>query len=130
MVESNASDIEIQPIVEAEQSLAAAHLQLDLHTIDKLLHQDYVIIQPGGLIETKAQVLASYATDTRHWDTAEVDQLDIRLYGQTAVVIGRWRASGRHGPEPFAYEARFLSIWVQAEGRWQNVAYQSAETQG
>src|SRR5688500_3122179 len=82
-------------VVQAEHQLAAAHLQLDLKTIEHLLHPDYVIIQPGGKLETKAEVLASYNTDTRHWDTALVDQLDIRLYGDTAIVVGRWRASGQ-----------------------------------
>ena len=114
-------------VVQAEQRLAAAHLQLDLETIEHLLHPDYVIIQPGGKVETKAEVIASYNTGTRHWETALVDQLDIRLYGDTARVVGRWRASGQHGTEQFDYAARFLSIWVKHAGRWQNIGYQSTE---
>ena len=114
-------------VVQAEHQLAAAHLQLDLKTIEHLLHQDYVIVQPGGKVETKAEVLASYHTDTRHWDTAQVDQLDIRLYGDTARVVGRWRASGQHGTERFDYAARFLSIWIKQAGRWQNLGYQSTD---
>ena len=112
-------------VAQAEHQLAAAHLQLDLKTIEYLLHPDYVIVQPGGKVETKAEVIASYDTGLRHWDTALVDQLDIRLYGDTAIVVGRWRASGQHGTERFDYAARFLSIWVKQVGRWQNVGYQS-----
>lgn len=114
-------------VVQAEHQLAAAHLQLDLKTIEHLLHPDYVIIQPSGKVETKTEVLASYHTGTRHWDTAQVDQLDIRLYGDTAIAVGRWLASGQHGTERFDYAARFLSIWVKQGGRWQNIAYQSTE---
>ena len=114
-------------VVQAEHQLAAAHLQLDLKTIEYLLHPDYVIIQPGGSVETKAEVIASYNTGMRHWDTALVDQLDIRLYGDIARVVGRWQASGRHGTERFDYAARFLSIWVKQAGRWQNICYQSTE---
>lgn len=114
-------------VAQAEHQLAAAHLQLDLEIIEHLLHLDYVIIQPGGKVETKAEVIASYNTGTRQWDTAQVDQLNIRLYGDTAIAIGRWRASGQHGAEHFDYAARFLSIWVKQEGRWQNIGYQSTE---
>ena len=114
-------------VVQAEHQLAAAHLQLDLKTIEYLLHPDYVIIQPGGRVETKAEVIASYNTGMRHWDTALVDQLDIRLYEDTARVVGRWQASGQHGTERFDYAARFLSIWVKHAGRWQNIGYQSTE---
>jgi ketosteroid isomerase-like protein len=114
-------------VAQAEHQLAQAHLQPDLTTIEHLLHPDYVIIQPGGKVETKAEVLASYHSGTRHWDTAQVDQLDIRLYGDAAIIVGRWRASGRHGTERFDYAARFLSIWVKQEGRWQNIGYQATE---
>jgi len=109
----------------AEMLLAEAHLTLDLERIDSLLHRDYLIVQPGGRIETKAEVLASYQTDTRRWERAESDQLEIRLYENTAVVVGRWRGAGWHGVDRFDYTARFLSIWVKQDGRWQNVAYQS-----
>jgi ketosteroid isomerase-like protein len=110
-------------IAEAERELAAAHLSLDLDTIERLLHPDYVIVQPGGRIESKAEVLASYRVGGRHWDTAEVDQLDVRLHGDTAIVTGRWRASGENNGEPFDYAARFLSVWVKESGRWRNIAY-------
>jgi ketosteroid isomerase-like protein len=58
---------------------------------------------------------------------ALIDQLDIRLYGDTAIAVGRWRASGQHGTERFDYAARFLSIWIKQAGFWQNIGYQSTE---
>ncbi|MEZ4725623.1 MAG: nuclear transport factor 2 family protein [Caldilineaceae bacterium] len=116
-----------EAIIQAEQALAAAHLRLDLATIDQLLHPDYVIVQPGGVHENKAQMLASLATGDRHWDLAESDELAVRLYGNSAVVAGRWRGRGRNGAEHFDYRARFLSIWVRTEGQWRNVAYMATE---
>ena len=118
---------DVSAVMQAEHQLAAAHLQLDLKTIDSLLHPDYVIIQPGGKVEAKTEVMASYSTGMRLWDTASVDQLDIRLYGDTAIVVGRWLASGKNETERFDYAARFLSVWVKQAGRWQNIGYQSTE---
>lgn len=115
-------------VAQAERALAEAHLSRDLGVFDQLLHADYVIIQPGGAAENKAATLASFRSGTRRWDKASVDQLDIRLYDGTAVVTGRWSAAGRNGAASFGYEARFLSVWVRANGRWQNVAYQSTQT--
>ncbi|MEM7345604.1 MAG: nuclear transport factor 2 family protein [Chloroflexota bacterium] len=127
MTLSKPPEDEFEAIAQAEEKLAAAHLQLDLKIIDELLHPDYVVVQPGGTLETKAEVLASYKTETREWNLAQVDQLDIRFQGDTAVVIGRWRAVGQHGAERFDYSARFLSVWVKQDGRWQNIAYQATE---
>jgi hypothetical protein len=80
-------------VVQAEKRLAAAHISLDLTTIADLLHGDYVIVQPDGRIETKADVLASYGSGERHWEQAEVEQLDVALYG-VAKRRG-WLVSGR-----------------------------------
>ena len=110
-------------VKKAEQELAQAHRILDLETIERLLHPDYVIVQPGGRIETKAEVLASY----RSGDRAEGDHLDIRLHGNTAIVTGRWQASGENEGEPFDYAACFLSVWLRESGHLQYVAYQSTE---
>lgn len=46
---------DLNAVAQAEQQLAAAYLQLDLETIEYLLHPDYVIIQPGGKVEYKRQ---------------------------------------------------------------------------
>jgi ketosteroid isomerase-like protein len=114
-------------IAGAERELAAAHLSLELDTIDRLLHPDYVIVQPDGRIESKADVLASYRAGGRRWDTAEADELDVRLFGGTAIVTGRWQASGENQGEPFDYAARFLSVWFREDGRWRNIAYMATE---
>jgi ketosteroid isomerase-like protein len=111
----------------AEEQLAEAHVRLDIDLIDSLLHPDYVIIQPGGRVETKAEVLDSYRSGTRHWDSARSDEMDVRIYGQTAIVVGRWTASGRNGDVNFDYAARFLSVWVFENGRWLNLTSQSTE---
>ena len=116
---------DIDAIAHAERELAAAHLNLDLDTIDELLHPEYVILQPDGKIETKAQVLESYRSTDRHWSVAQVDQLEIRILKNTAIVFGRWRAVGQNDKEKFDYSARFLSVWIKDEGRWQNLAYKA-----
>jgi ketosteroid isomerase-like protein len=114
-----------QAIIEAEEHLAAASLNLDLSVFEQLLHPDYVIVQPGGIVENKAETMASLASDTRHWQVARSDEMEVRVYGDTAVVIGRWTGKGQNGDEPFDYQARFLSVWVKENRQWCNVAFQS-----
>jgi hypothetical protein len=114
-------------VLHAEHALAQAHITLDLATIDQLLHPDYLIVQPGGTLETKAEVLASYQTGTRRWDSASTAALDVTIYGTMARVVGIWTAVGTNNGHPFAYHARFISIWINEQDRWRNVAYTSAE---
>ena len=120
-------DLAIEQVKAAEEQLADAHVRMDIELIDSLLHPEYVIIQPGGIIETKDQVLKSYRSGIRYWESARSDELDVRVYGEMAIVVGRWQARGWNGSVDFDYTARFLSVWVRQDGRWLNLTSQSTE---
>jgi len=112
-------------VIQAELELAAAHLSLDLATFERLLHPDYVIIQPGGCVEGKVETLSSLRSGSRHWDLARSDQMEVRLYGNMAVVVGRWTGRGANAGVDFDYQARFLSLWIEEGGQWRNLTSQS-----
>jgi ketosteroid isomerase-like protein len=117
----------IQAVLQAERDLAKAHMTLDIARFDQLLHFNYVIIQPGGRVEGKAETVASLQTGDRFWEIAHSDEMEVQVYGETAVVVGRWRGKGQNGATLFDYSARFLSVWVLEDGLWRNVAAQSTE---
>ncbi len=124
---TQAANDDLQLVAQAERELAQAHAQMDLNKIDDLLHPDYTILQPGGDIENKTAVLASYQQGTRHWDSAAAVDLDVAVSGNLALVSGLWTAAGQNEQNPFDYSARFLSMWRKDSGQWQNIAYQSIE---
>ena len=49
---------------------------------------------------------------------AHSDEHDVCVYGNAAVVVGRWRARGVNAGEPFDYAARYVSVWVKSDGGW------------
>jgi ketosteroid isomerase-like protein len=114
-------------VLAVERQWTAAHLQGDFATIEHIMASDYMRIGPDGSVAGKAAVLATYQPDRRHWDHAEGDDYDVRVYGDTALVAGRWTARGINNGQPFDYAARFLSVYVRRDGRWQMVAEQSTE---
>lgn len=116
-----------QAVLRGERALARAHLEMDLATIDQLLHPGYTILQPNGLMEDKETVLASYREGSRQWDAAAVSAMEAAVSGNLALVSGLWTAAGHNGAEAFNYAARFLSMWYKEDGRWRNIAYQSIE---
>lgn len=117
----------VQAILQAEQAWTAAFLHLDLDTIDQLMADDYTIIQPGGVVLGKAETLASLRSEQRQWASAVSDDHHVRVYGDTAIVIGRWTAKGVNHGVAFDYQARYTAVWVKRTGRWQMVADQSTE---
>ena len=116
-----------QEVLNVEHAWTEAHLNGDVQTLEEIMAFDYVKIQPDGSLSDKQATLASYQPDQREWEVARGDEYDVRVYGETAVVIGRWTARGINHGESFDYAARFLSIYVRRDGRWQMVAEQSTD---
>lgn len=117
-------------VIRAEQAWLQAHLEMDLVHLETLMHPDYTRIQPDGAVWDKTRTLASYQGGKRHWSEASIDQLDVRIYEQTAVVTGRWQAKGINTGVAFDYAARYTSVWVLEGDRWQMVSDQSTEIAG
>jgi hypothetical protein len=65
------SQNEIADILAVERLWTAAHLHGDVATIDHIMVDDYVRIQPDGSLADKAAVLATFLPDRRHWDRAQ-----------------------------------------------------------
>ncbi|MFN2194747.1 MAG: nuclear transport factor 2 family protein [Anaerolineales bacterium] len=114
-------------VLATEAAWTQAHLALDLETIARIMGPDYAQITPSGEVIGRAQALASYHSGERKWEAAASDQLDVRIYGETAVVIGRWRARGVNHGDRFDYQARFACVYVRRDGAWQIVIDQSTE---
>ncbi len=113
-------------VLQAEKLWLQAHQNLDLELLEQLMHPDYVIIQPGGIVGSKVDALKSYQ-EGRNWEEANIEDLDIRVYGDTAVVVGKWQARGINQGQSFDYQARYISVWVRHEGSWKMAADQSTE---
>jgi ketosteroid isomerase-like protein len=115
----------VEQVLLAEREWLLAHLQLDVAALDRLMDPDYLQIDAGGDKVTKEQVLASLRSGERRWTEAHSDELFVRVYGVTAVVVGRWQAKGTNAGQLFDYQARYVSLWVRRDGGWRMVSDQS-----
>jgi len=98
----------VSQILQAEREWLLAHLNCDVSALDRLMADEYAQIDSTGRIVRKAEVIASFESGARHWDEARSDELQVQVYGEAAVVIGRWQACGVNAGQPFVYTA--LSI--------------------
>ena len=86
---------------------------------------DYLQIDARGRALNKEQILASFRSGERYWAEANSDEHLVRVYGNMAVVVGRWRARGENAGRSFDYQARYVSVWVRRDGGWRMVSDQS-----
>lgn len=119
--------ITVEDVLNAESRWAKAHLETDVETIDELMHEDYTIIKPDGSIWDRETALASYIPGKRDWDEASSSDHMVNIYGNTAIVIGIWKAKGVNNGTSFDYMARSTSLWVKEKGKLRIVSDQSTD---
>jgi ketosteroid isomerase-like protein len=119
--------LSIEEVMAAEEEWTQAHLTTDVETLDRLMHNDYTIIKPDGSVWNRETALASYILGKRDWAEAGSSEHLVRIYGDTAIVIGLWKAKGVNNGQPFDYTARYTSLWVKENNRLRMVLDQSTE---
>jgi ketosteroid isomerase-like protein len=112
-------------IVALEQRLAEAWVKRDREYIDRLLASDWSVVDQGGRILNKQQVLnEAFASDDRRIDEMTVDEIKVLVLGEAAVATGRTRATGTYRGQRATVVLRFTDVLHYREGRWQIVASQ------
>ncbi|MGH3144506.1 MAG: nuclear transport factor 2 family protein [Rubrobacter sp.] len=95
-----------EEVLRAEREWLLAHLRLDVPALEGLMAPDYAQIDSEGSVVGREQVLDSFRSGERGWSEAHSDEHSVRVYGNTAVVVGRWRARGTNAGLTFDYAAR------------------------
>ena len=116
-----------EQVLRAGREWLLAHLNCDVAALGLLMADEYAQVTDEGKVVRKTEVIASFESSARHWDEAQSDELQVRVYGEAAVVVGRWQARGVNARQVFDYAARYVSVWVWRDDRWQMVSDQSTE---
>ena len=115
----------IDDIIAVENRWVKAHRAMDLETIAYLMDDEYQKIDDCGALLDKAQTLATYKPEQRRWEEAASDQLEVKIFGDTALLTGRWRAKGVNRGHHFDYTARFVTVYIRRTDGWKLLFEQS-----
>jgi ketosteroid isomerase-like protein len=118
----------VREIVDLERQAKEAAIHRDATFSERTLADDYVAISPLGQVIGKAETIAARKTAQLRYESIEVTEMVVRLYGNTAVVTARADVRGKELGEEFSGPYRFTRIWVRRSGRWQTVSYQATVT--
>jgi uncharacterized protein (TIGR02246 family) len=124
----HASDV--AAISAIEQRLASAWVTGDRAFIESVLADDWSVTDASGQVLTKRQVIdETFRDGDRRVDSMTVDEVRVRVYGDTAVVTGRTRAAGQYEGRTVTVTLRFTDVCVRTAGRWQIVASHASTVQ-
>ena len=115
-----------QQILALEREWYEARQKRDVKKLEQLLADDATLINPLGQLGDKQRVLRALGVGgTTTLESYDLGEVQVRLYGNTAVTTGRATVKGQTGVGDFSGATRFTRVYVQRNGRWQLVAHQA-----
>jgi ketosteroid isomerase-like protein len=99
-----------------------AMVENDADAIGVFMADEWVIIAPDGHVGSKGDFLALVRSGTLTHNVMESHDVDVRLYGDAALVIARGTSGGTYAGEPFLLFERVSSLFIRNAGEWQCVS--------
>jgi hypothetical protein len=79
---------------------------------------DYVLITPNGTTRTRRDVISELATPGMKMDPFEPIEVQVRIYGDSAIVVGRMLQRFTLGRVRYTNDLRYTDVYVKRKGRW------------
>lgn len=94
----------------------------DPDAIGRFMADDWIIIGPDGRVGDRANFLDLIRSGALTHHTMESHDVQVRAYGETALVIGRGISGGVFNGQPFHLVERVSSVFVRQAGSWRCVS--------
>jgi len=116
-----------QQLLTANKAYDIALVKGDADALDRLYAEEFVYTTFDGKVRDKAQQLSFTRSGDLRLVSGQSDDVKIHVYGNTAVMTGRFTAKGKFRGKDLDIRERYTAVWVRKAGRWQLVVEQGNE---
>jgi len=109
-----------------EQEWRQATVTNNVGEMDRLLAEDYIGITSNGTLETKPQALAQRRAGTVRITKLELNDMHVRVYGDTAVVTSQAELEGTNGASDISGQYRYTRVYNRRLGQWKIVSFEAS----
>lgn len=93
----------------------------DPAAIGKFMADDWIIVGTDGSLGGKERFLALVKSGDLTHDVMETHDMEVRIYGETAVTVASGISGGHYREEPFLLKERSSCVFVRQGGVWRCV---------
>lgn len=87
--------------------------------LQRLVADDYTLINSTGRVQNKAELIADYTTPGYKIEPFKILEPVEKVWSDGAVMGGVVNLRGTDGGKPFTVTLRFADIWAKRNGKWQ-----------
>ena len=96
----------------------------DRSAVEANMADDFRQIDAYGNVESKASFVRGLLSPDLRIDPYIVDDFEVRLYGDVALLSGRTRMTGEFQDNSFTSHYRYIDVYVRRDGEWKVVSVQ------
>jgi ketosteroid isomerase-like protein len=111
-----------QELLQAERAVIDASVGRDSKALQRLLSEDYMLITEDGEILNQAQAIAGLNDPDLVFENFQTEDVKVRVYGNTAIVTGRYTQKGQQKGVAFSTPYRYTDVYVKKGRAWQLVS--------
>ena len=111
-------------LLKANEQYDEAIMRGDAAVLEQIFGDEFIYTSPKAEVLDKEQQISALSSGGLKLTGAKSDDVRIRIYGETAVMTGRFTARAESGGKTTMIEERYTAVWVRRDGRWQLVAEQ------
>lgn len=114
----------IDHIKKLENDRIQAGVHKDVAWVASATADEYVQIDWEGKVLDKKAMLARIGSSNIQLQSNAVDEIDVKVYGEVAVVAGQATRKGVMDGKDISSSVRFTRVYIKRDGRWQVVQFQ------
>ena len=118
------SDDATKELQEAEKKWAAGAMKQDVTFMQSLITDDYTMTNPVGQVVPGKVLLDKIKDSSFKVESLDYTDMKVRVYGDTAVVIGHLTCKGSWEGNDVGGEYAFTDTFSRINGHWREVASQ------
>lgn len=109
-------------VIAAEHATCDAFRTGDAATLRKLISADFTLTNSRSKVSTREDEIAEVTSGKYTYEEFRNHDMQVRRYGDTAIVLGVTTLKGTAEGAPFAVDVRFTDTLVKQKGQWVLVA--------
>ena len=115
-------------LMQIERDIGDANVRRDKAYFEKIEADEFIFTDSGGGLTNKTEDVSSFDKPAGENKLVSYtpDEMKVTVYGDTAVVTGRFTSIYRGPKGEATLRSRFTDVFVKKNGRWQIVAGHSS----
>jgi ketosteroid isomerase-like protein len=114
-----------EAVLHAERRWSEALVKQDVSALKELYADDLVYVHSGGNRETKTEFIRRVETGGLKYDSLELVNPEVRMYGDVAIVNGMFDVRVTSDGSPINTRVVYIHVYARQAGTWRMVAHQT-----